>query len=443
MTSPDYYHYLLAAVSQDNVLPLTSRCNLGCIFCSHRQNPPGVTTYKLPPLPVETVTDLAQFLDGSKPVIIGESATRIDEGEPFTHPELFTILRNLRHMFPKVKLAITTNGTLLDTANVRELAELQPLELTVSLNSVTARGRQLLLRDAEPERAPLAVTLLGQSGIPFHGSLVAMPHLTGWDDIAETTRFLANQGALTVRIFLPGYTALAPDKLRFSLSLWDDVLAWAKARNAELGVPVLPEPALCRDITPEIYGIIRNSPAAVAGLKAGDQIQRINNRIIKSRVDAYQQAQLADNPTIHLTRDGEPITVVLTKKRRESPGFAVLYDFDPQRLRGLAVEITQAHSPLLLASLFAAPLIERLTGELGLPATSVVAVPNHYFGGSIQAAGLLTVSDLLTVAIKEVKKQPRDLILVPREAFDPQGLDLTGVSLQQLSHKLGIPARAV
>ena len=34
----DYYPYLLEAC-RENVLPLTSRCNLGCVFCSNKQNP--------------------------------------------------------------------------------------------------------------------------------------------------------------------------------------------------------------------------------------------------------------------------------------------------------------------------------------------------------------------------------------------------------------------
>ena len=42
---------LLEAVSRDNILPLTSSCNLHCLFCSNRQNPPGVQTFSFAPLP--------------------------------------------------------------------------------------------------------------------------------------------------------------------------------------------------------------------------------------------------------------------------------------------------------------------------------------------------------------------------------------------------------
>ena len=88
-----------------------------------------------------SVLELA-FLDPRRKVIIGESS-RLDEGEPFTHPVFMVILQNLRRLPPQTTLAVTTNGTLLTPPMVQTLVELQPLEL-ISLNSATARGRHQL-----------------------------------------------------------------------------------------------------------------------------------------------------------------------------------------------------------------------------------------------------------------------------------------------------------
>jgi len=33
---------ILSSAQEYNILPLTSCCDAQCIFCSHRQNPPGV-----------------------------------------------------------------------------------------------------------------------------------------------------------------------------------------------------------------------------------------------------------------------------------------------------------------------------------------------------------------------------------------------------------------
>jgi len=70
------------------VLPLTSECNMRCVFCSNRFNPPGVrVAFIRPRAPAEVVDSLDELAPAER-VVIGESATRICEGEPFTHPEV-------------------------------------------------------------------------------------------------------------------------------------------------------------------------------------------------------------------------------------------------------------------------------------------------------------------------------------------------------------------
>jgi NifB/MoaA-like Fe-S oxidoreductase len=436
-----YYPYLLQAVSLHNVLPLTSACNLRCVFCSHRQNPPGVNTYRLPPLPLETIAELATFLSPEKKVIIGESATRLDEGEPFTHPEFPEVLTSLRRALPDTLFAITTNGTLLTKTVADQLAELMPLELTISLNSASPRGRQLLMGDNEPERAILAIESLRTAGIPYHGSIVAMPHITGEDDILETVRFLAQNGALTVRIFLPGYTKYALAELRFPEQSWPSLTALAHELTRDLDMPVIPEPAFPPDFTPVIYGVMPGTPAHRAGLTAQDEIVAVNGNRPRTRVDAFSLARQAANPYLHLQRNGSQHEVILKKARGEAPGFVVNFDFDPARLDEIArlLAHNRSKSPLILCSEFGETIMKNAASELGLAKESVVSVPNMFFGGSIKSAGLLVVEDILAAARPALTGKSFDLALVPREAFDHTNCDLTGRSLHELQQELHLP----
>ncbi|HHX73652.1 MAG TPA: DUF512 domain-containing protein [Firmicutes bacterium] len=440
----DFYSYLLEAVRK-NILPLTSRCNVGCVFCSHRQNPEGVQIYRLPPLSLAKVEELAQFLDPREKVVIGESATRLVEGEPFTHPEIMPILKLVRSLLPRTTIAITTNATLLSPQLVAELERLMPLEVTVSLNSVTAAGRRLLMQDNEVNRAPQAVAALAQSSIPFHGSLVAMLHLTGWRDMEETVSFLAGHGALTVRLFLPGYTAKTPQDLRFPLSLWEEVVAFAREGTGRFRLPVIPEPCVPQNLAATVWGVMAKTPAQAAGLQPGDVIAEVNGKAVSTRVEAFTAARRAANPAISFTRRGRLYQTRLKKTAMEPPGFVMLYDFSPQRVAAMerAIKGRQAKRPLVLASAFGAQLVRQVADKFALPDLTVCKVDNNFFGGSIQAAGLLTVQDFLAAARKVSAGRRHDLLLVPQEAFDGRGFDLTGRQAGVLAQELCVACEIV
>ncbi len=379
-------------------------------------------------------------------IIIGESATRLDEGEPLTHPEFLPALATIRRILPDTPLSITTNGTLMTPSLAEELVQMMPLEITVSLNSISLRGRLLLLGDKEPTRAARAVSTLAASGIPFHGSLVAMPHLVGEDDIAETVRFLSQYGALTVRIFLPGHTKYAPDRLCLPPATWPRIIALARDLTRELDAPVIPEPSFIEDFTPLVYGVMPGTPARRAGVQANDVIATVNGKKARTRVDAFTMAKLAANPLLVLQREGRELEVIIKKERGTPPGFVVNFDFDPARLAqiGRTLKQERATRPLLLCSQFGEIIMKKVALELGLDGEAVLPVQNNYFGGSIKAAGLLVVEDLLATAGPILRQDDRhDLVLVPREAFDHTGRDLTGKSIHILEQELQLPVFAL
>ena len=74
---------LYHSVGRHNILPLTSRCGVSCLFCSHRYNPPGVRAVFFGDLEMEIIRELLDLLNPKEKIVIGESATRLCEGEPF------------------------------------------------------------------------------------------------------------------------------------------------------------------------------------------------------------------------------------------------------------------------------------------------------------------------------------------------------------------------
>ena len=293
---------LWEAAIKENVLPLTSACNLRCVFCSNLQNPRGVRVYHVPHLPLPLALNLIPRLDPRRKIIIGEAATRISEGEPFTHPHVWQVLEAVRERYPQTPLQITTNGTFLNREAVQRLAGMGRLEVNLSLNSATPGGRRLLMGDRNPERALDAARLLGEAGVTYHGSLVAMPHLVGWGDLATTCHFLQEQGAATIRVFLPGFTKLAASWLRFDpLDMHRRLCVFVREQQERMRIPLLLEPFLAgagEQLQAEIAGVMDGSPAERAGLQRGDVIRAVRGRQVRCRVDAFRTVERFGRPVL-------------------------------------------------------------------------------------------------------------------------------------------------
>jgi pyruvate-formate lyase-activating enzyme len=437
---------LWESASKENVLPLTSVCNLRCVFCSNRQNPSGVRAYAVPHLPLSLVKNLISCLDPGRKIIIGEAATRVNEGEPFTHPQVWQALDAVRERYPHTPLQITTNGILLDRVAVKRLAALQPLEINLSLNSATPEGRRLLMGDRNPERALDAVRLLGAAGVTCHGSLVAMPHLVGWPDLAATCSFLQDHGAATVRIFLPGFTKLAVSGMRFDpLDMYRKLSLFVRRQQERMQIPLLLEPFLAgagEQLRAEIAGVLDGSPAKQAGLKRGDVIGSVNGREARCRVEAFRTVERLGRSILDLTRSGPPgdrtEPALIVKERHQVSGLVMNYDLDWEMVDRVAEVIRRQRTRrvLVLTSVWGLPWLQlaRPEWEMACDDLHLEAVPNRFFGGSIAAAGLLTTLDF-AAAIKNIRQgnwQNYDLLLLPGIAFDSRGRDLLGRSYTHL-----------
>ena len=433
--------YLLFEALNDNILPLTGRCNLSCIFCSHRYNPPDALVYDLPPLNYALLSSLAENLDPSRKIVLGESATRLREGEPFTHGQVMELLQRIRELYPKTPLQITTNGTLLTKDKLKKLASLQPIELIFSLNSISATGRNKLCGDREAERAITAVKIASSLSIPFHGSVVAMPHILGYEDLRQTLIFLNRNNALTIRVFIPGFTRYTPDKLQIGKMEIEKIRLFIGKLRSEVSVPVLLEPPLLSDTEAVVEGILSDTPAAAAGLMCNDRITAVNDETPLCRVDAYNMLFEAQNPEVKLERDGISLQKTIKKERKSSSGVAVNYDINPAHIDLLKSYLSRDGNILLLTSEAAAPvwqsvahlLMKKAIGLKSSGRLKILSVPSEFWGGSIICAGLLTVADFRSRIEDGRKDFNPDIIMLPPASFDRRGKDITGVSYRELA----------
>lgn len=432
---------ILFSVQQDNILPITSLCNLRCIFCSHAQNPAGVEVYPIGVRPLDEIEASLEFLDGKKSIIIGESVTKIIEGEPFLHPEIRSILKMIRQKFPETPLKITTNGTLLTDQMLDFLQQIDHLDLCISLNSITPKGRKLLMGDHETE-VLRAIPQLFQRQITYQGSIVAMPWLVGWDDIEATIEFLDKHQAETIRVFIPGYTKEAPAELQFGWELTAELRTWVEKISRDYPTPIVLEPALVADLRPQIAGVITNSPADLAGFFLGDEILQIGESSPFSRVDAFYQLFNHGSEEVVISRKGEEKILRLEKKPKERSGLVFVQDLSPQIYLQVfrSIQRWRAKRAVLMGSTLASPIlktmIERVQEQLPDTQLDLVTVANNFFGGSIRSAGLLVIEDFLA-SWSNLLDPSYDLVMIPDIFLDPWGCDLLGEKLTKLETEIG------
>jgi len=437
-TAPE--HLIYESAFRGNVLPVTSVCNVNCIFCSHRQNPPGIQIYKTPHRTRRQVEETLQFISPDTKIVIGESVTRIIEGEPFTNPEIKDILYTVRNHFPATKIQVTTNGTLIDQGTAGFLAELTGLEITLSLNSAIPATRRRLMDDGRAETAVRAAERLALAGVPYHGSVVAMPHLTGWDDLGETLSYLAFAGARTIRVFLPGFTKLAPAGLKYPPDLWRELAVYVQMLADVLQVPVTLEPPSISDLLPRVTGVIKGSPAAVAGLMKDDIITSVDGYDCISRVDAFQKIKCGGPVHLKVLRRGRPVSLALEKKPGEPSGVVMDYDIDPALVAEIKRVARKYEKVKLLCSVLGAPVLS-MALEADDPGSkfNIITVKNDFFGGTIISAGLLLVPDFLA-AVRNVATESGkpEALFLPAAAFDSEGRDLAGNSYLEIQEETGL-----
>jgi hypothetical protein len=412
------------AASRFSILPLTSRCGVACLFCSHRYNPPGVRAVFFGQLAREDVLELFDLLDPRRKIVIGESATRLCEGEPLSHPDFATILQALRRKFPRTPIQLTSNGTHLTRELVKLLADSQPLELMISLNSAEPRLRRQLMG---PHRAEETLAQLASlpAGVPWHASIVLMPQVTGWGDVEDTIHWAQSQGAKSIRLLRPGFSRLAPVDWQALASVPGEARLRMADWRRRFKAAITLEPPGVTDLVPEVAGILPGSPAEGL-IQPGDVVVSVGCKQPFSRVEAFREVFEAANPRLILARQGKNLEISLVKAKKAPSGLVMDYDLSLTEVDTAHRMAGGARKVLLLTSQPALPLWQLATPDHW----QVAPVEACFFGGTIQAAGLLTVADYRVA----LAKYPQDFerVLLPPISFDAQGEDLVGEKASSL-----------
>ncbi len=428
---------LLYQAQKQGILPITSECGSRCVFCSNRYNPPSCEVFNIPPRSLEDIRSTLSWLQGAPgPIVIGESVTRINEGEPLMHPNFLEIVRMVREEYPHKPIRVTTNAMALDPTLTDELTGLR-MELTVSLNTVGKREE--VMGDCDPQKTLKNVRYLG-GRITFEGSVVALPFVTGWDDLEATLAFLKDAGSSSIRLLAPGFSSRHPLSKSMPPSTWSDIRQFAQAQGTKLDIPVLFEPPALGDLEAKVEAVISNSPAHRAGMRRDDVIRKVAGRQVFSRKDCFESTRFRENPLITVEREGGLVDFRLIKPRLTSPGFVMYEDLSYEEWASWERQAGfNRGRPLVLTSFLAKPLIEKVLEMRGLEAR-VVPVKSRYFGGNIQAAGLLTTGDFLAAYAKAVRDKERPpSVTLPARAFDPWGRDLEGRTYQAFVENAGVP----
>lgn len=440
--SSELQRLLVEAVRDHNVLPLTGCCNLSCCFCSHSYNPPGTKAYSFGPLSVELLNELSAYLNPQQKIIIGESATRLREGEPLTHPRFMDLLKALRVRYPETMIQVTSNGSLLNPQIIEEFSMLQPLELIISVNSMSAKGRRVLMGDLKPAKIRPLLELLAARQLDFHGSIVAMSHLIGFEDLRQTILFLDQYGAKSIRLLIPGFTKVTDPNLIPVENVISKCYQLIAELQHKISTPLLPEPPLITDLNPVIAGVIKGGPADEAGLRAGDLMLDIDGRKPFSRVEAFRLLTECRDPALTIWREGKDSVLNMSKAAQASPGLAVSYDLDPDQVDRVMTNVNPNGKTLVLVSVPALIRWHLALRVRSIENINLLAVPSVWFGGTINCAGLLTVSDYREVLNGLANIHDYHCILVPGISFDQGGFDLTGQHYLALAEG-GLPVKLV
>jgi len=460
----------------DIIAHAASRCNLSCRFCYNKDAPPVLSP--------ETRTHDEEYREILKRIEYYVPRGRLNlfsnmgsPAEPLAHPRILDILTKLRGRTDEV-FRISTNGAALTPEMIRALSDLAPVYLDVSLNSSSPERRAWLMRDPSPSTAIDSLALLRDAGIPFTVVVVPWPLPSSAEmlqDLEATIAFAARFEPVVIQISLPGCAREVAREAEFSLEeVWRELKATARKLRELADCPIVIRPGLFEDHDdpqgpndPTIVGVVKNSPAARAGLRRGDRITKVNGLPVRSRPQArallttLHKSDLAE-ASLSVEREGKPLELELSLDEYDYPytpetsthlGVVFASAGVPQewleRLKDVIVS-RRAKEVLVLTSRLVRPTLEKMISRNGMFSETKLhlCVPsNDYFGGNIYMGDLLVVDDFIRAAEQFVERtgvRP-DLIVAPSSPFHLSGWarDLTGRVYLEMERRLGIAVALV
>jgi hypothetical protein len=471
----DLNHWLVPSVGDPAEVfdHLATRCDCSCSFCYLRGNPPSLALER-PGKPAEeefqeAKTRLKYFFPRRKRALF---PTMGSPHEILSHPYALDLLGELRRKTDR-PLRLSTNGNNLTLDFVERLSSLKPIYLYLSLNSCRPARRARIMGGKNPETAIRSLPLLKEREIPYAVVIVPWPFPSQEEmvaDLKETVACADRHDAHLVEVSLPGYTRYFSKSSLFDLEeVWSSAVLAVRSLRGEVNIPLLVKPSLFEETKyekvlnrPGIGGLVKNSPAAVSGLKAGDIIVSVGGLKASSRPQARDLLHLhhrrrSPSIAVSVLRAGEIIEATLLPDRFGYPytpetdhHLGIIFlgaGFRPSILEDLKSLIVarRAKKVLLFSSRLVKPVLQQLLREsslLGDIRVEVQVPQNGYFGGNIFMGDLLVVQDFIE-AIQDYLETnpPPDLIVIPASPFSlgQWGRDLEGRVYTEIERAVGLP----
>lgn len=447
---------------------LSHTCKVRCEFCYLRGSPDDAVTQFSHLTEDESRKELEYRLKLSRNGLKLFTPTFHTE-EVIGHPLFLEYARRIREHSNELFVVSTTGYTLTDDFII-SLKELGPVEIRISLNSISKESRIRSMRDRS-DVVRKALSILKRENIRYTVSLVAWPAV-GLKEIERTIRFASKFAPHAIYVILPGYTKYYSQKKLFDLQeTWKEISVRAIALRNLVRAPLIIHPRLFetnilgdKPNTGKVIGITEGSPAYYSGLQVNDVITKVESRNIHSLreldtiLKVRHQARY-ENTNLTVLRGGRELEVNVSinlsyrKGYHSQPPFNDLLGIHVIS-QGLAlsdiVKISDAanrHQANVVAINTSVIVLPSLIDALqkwasvfdGLDIELIPFVANNeYYGGNICISELNTVSDLeLGIDSLLNRGLKPDLILIPSPPFNPSGWmrDIRGIPFTRLKYK--------
>jgi wyosine [tRNA(Phe)-imidazoG37] synthetase (radical SAM superfamily) len=444
-------------------------CNVACKFCYLFGNPKGMAVAR-----------------GKKIVSKSEIETRFsyyspEEGQSLFHsqwelneflldPNLESILKRIRQKSTK-PFFFVTNGNPLTHKVMDILSQVKPVYLIISTNTLDAPLRSEVMGEKQinTRTALSCLEYLKGYEIPFGVSLIAFPDIS-FEELTRTVKALEKVSPAFVRVNMPGFTKDHPIKFEHDTDqVWMNAVEWVREARKKVNFPIISIPSSYelnvydkKLNEPIVTGVIRNSPAEIAGIRANDVIKSINGMPIELRSDilsliSFMRGSIdvvveRDNSEVRIELD---LTVQGTYPYEGSVFGKYMFPYGIVLAPGLTrtsateikniIESTQSEDIWIITSEVmensAVDLLERCIPEI-LPRTKFIKAKNLFLGGNIRIMDMCTIGDFYAAIESELdKSKAPDLVIIPGTGFNRFGRDLSGRHWSDLNREFPFHVR--
>lgn len=209
--------FCLEHARNNNQIILGSYCRANCTYCFNKSNPHDLKLIAVPNRTMEQIKACIAELDPNKPdVLLGEFANKkshkIIHGDISEFENIFQIIELIRKQCPDSRIHIlSTNGSCFTPENLAFLND-QIKNVSILIHFCSA-NKETVARVMSPRNigvVDLIPLIPSLPNLTISISLVALPHLVGWNDIENTLQFLIRYTPTSIICSLYGYTQFAP-----------------------------------------------------------------------------------------------------------------------------------------------------------------------------------------------------------------------------------------